>query len=80
MRGEKGINDKKQNKKAQQQKAISKPRLIMQMELAVVWNKNNKSDGTVTDALQLNCRVGEFDVMLGKHNLGLMQSSWIHIG
>ena len=25
MRGEKGINDKKQNKKAQQQKAISKP-------------------------------------------------------
>lgn len=35
MRGEKGINDKKQNKKAQQQKAISKPRLIMQMEMAV---------------------------------------------
>ena len=48
--------------------------------MAVAWNKNNKSDGTFTDALQLNCRVGEFDAMLGKHNLGLMQSSWIHIG
>jgi hypothetical protein len=52
----------------------------MQMEMAVAWNKNNKSDGIVTDALQLNCQVGEFDAMLGKHNLGLMQSSWIHIG